>query len=337
MSEQNDNNVINNHIDNHIDNTNLQELKNQINNQEMKKWFNKLLDEYIEQNILQIVDVNTNKEQIIDEILLTVSKSKSISIAAIDKIIYAPNELAIHSPVIKEFLDCERDLTQPFKIKVTSKALDLLISMLCNKQKLKTYHGRQNFMNEELNYETSYLINYLMIGRSDIADKVKIKFKLGSCYEGNNRYIYFTNIILTFDFDGIEYIIDFEPFNAWKNSDKTSIPYKFSEFVFSYCENGDDNLISLCKISEKVICNSADAADVKLDQSFRTFFTHEHNSLNISCGEYDELKINFKLKKYYACLLQDLMKNNCAKLCFYLHIDLLVLCKMILCFNHYKP
>ena len=42
------------------------------------------------------------------------------------------------------------------------------------------------------------------------------------------------------------------------------------------------------------------------------------------------------MKKYFACLMQDLMKNNCAKLCARLHIDLLTLCKMMLCFNHYK-
>jgi hypothetical protein len=306
---------------------NISELKDQINDQQMKLWFDKMLDDLVEQNMLQIINIETNKEQIINQIMATIPKSRKISIAlSDDTIAHVSNEVAVYSPVIKEYLECKRDVLQPLKLNVTSKAINLLSDMLLNKQTLEEYYKIINFMTDDLNYETSYLINYLMIGQSDVTDKVKIACYMDSYRTGHRQYISCIRTALIFELNDTEYNIKINPVYFYKDSGSNN-PYKASKFEFCYKNHADREMF--CEISEKSFNNSADVADRKFNQSFKTLITYEYDKNLWNCDI-------AQMKQYYAYLLQDLMKNNCAKLCFDLRINLLILCKMILCFNRYK-
>src|SRR5579872_5397623 len=110
------------HCDNHSD--------SQIEHQETRKWFNKILTDLTKQNMLQITN-ESNKEQIIDWFMEAMHKAHKISVITSDGMTDVPiGRLAIHSPVFKEWLDCERDLEKPFEISVTTKTFNTFINML---------------------------------------------------------------------------------------------------------------------------------------------------------------------------------------------------------------
>jgi hypothetical protein len=342
MSEQNNNknndfcdNCADNRANNHIDN--IQEFASQFKNQEMKTWFNKILDDFIERNILQITNVDTNKEQIVDCIISTIPKSQKIHIDTKDAIVCAPFELAAHSPVIREYLTCERDVTQPLKIDVTSEAMEALLAILFGYSL-----SYKNEMSDCMNREVSYLINYLMIGQSDITNNPKIHglfFKREYFYEHRCNYITYICIKLIFMTNDIKHIIEFAPRNFCERNPgyadcATRFKVTYTNNDFSY---GSNTQTENCYIDGKSLNDSINVADKKFDQSFKTLITHENDGFKRISADDECLNIDkcdkVKMKKYFACLLQDLMKNNCAKLSVYLQIDLLMLCKIILCCN----
>jgi hypothetical protein len=291
-------------VDNAGNASNTQELIKQLKDREMRLWFNKMMDDIIGQKLLQNTNTDIIKEQIVNHIMSTIPKTQQISITTTDGIVYAPIELAIHSPVIKEYLECERDTIQTFKVNVTSEALNILLAILFDRPSLEKYK-----INDNLNQELLYLIEYLMIGQLGIIDNVTMYIQEDDYYKNNNS-VKFTYLSFIFYINNTRYDLKFYPHKFCKKNQDPRFADNATTFRFEYCVEGYSN--EEYYISEKSFNESATIADTKFDQSFKTLITHENNkskfiSETIKCLDFDKCS-SVEVHKYFACLIHNLHK-----------------------------
>src|SRR5207237_10582749 len=112
--------------------------------------------------------------------------------------------------------------TQQYKIDVTCLAFNTLIDMLFDKLSLQKFHSDKYRMSKNLNKELSWLIDNLMIGKENIADKVKINFVSKYCYifiKHEFIKIPCIYIYLEFNINNVIFDIRFSPENFKLNDD----------------------------------------------------------------------------------------------------------------------